>query len=250
MKLLIIGSGAREHALAWTVSRPAGREVIAAPGNPGIARIARCEPLDATDPEAVLALARAEAPDLTIVGPEAPLEHGVADLFEAAGIPLLGPSQAAARLETSKAFAKTFMARHGIPTARFEVCETASDAFSHIDRAPFGFPLVVKADGLAAGKGVVIASDRYEAQSAVNSMMVKRRFGNAGARVVLEEHLSGREVSFFALCDGSRAATLSAAEDYKRVDDDDRGPNTGGMGAFAPSRLVDASMRRMIFARD
>jgi phosphoribosylamine--glycine ligase len=241
MKLLIIGSGAREHALVWKLSRPAGSEVVAAPGNPGIAGIARCLPVDPNNPQAVLEAARQENPDLTVVGPEAPLARGVADLFLTTGRPLLGPTRGAARLETSKAFAKDFMARHGVPTARFEICGTAEEALAHVDRETLSFPLVIKADGLAAGKGVVIAPDRASAQAAIDMMMVKRQFGEAGATLVLEEHLTGREVSFFALCDGSRAATLVAAEDYKRVHDEDRGPNTGGMGAFAPSGLIDAA---------
>jgi phosphoribosylamine--glycine ligase len=249
MKLLVIGAGAREHALVWKLAQSPGAEILAAPGNPGMARLARCESLDPGDPEAVLALARRERVDLTVVGPEAPLERGVADLFHLAGMPLLGPTQAAARLETSKAFAKGFMARYGVPTARFAVVQTASDAFAAIDRNAFGYPLVIKADGLAAGKGVIIASDRLEAQSAVNSLMVKRQFGAAGARLVLEEHLTGREASFFVVSDGSRSIPLVAAEDHKRAYDGDRGPNTGGMGAFAPSRLVDGQMRKTILQR-
>jgi phosphoribosylamine--glycine ligase len=249
MKLLVVGSGAREHALVWKLAQTPATDIVAAPGNPGMARIARCEAVDAGNPEAVLALARQEQVDLTVIGPEAPLERGVADLFELAGLALLGPSQAAARLETSKAFAKEFMVRHDVPTARFEVCENASDAFAAIDRKAFGYPLVIKADGLAAGKGVIIAANRIEAQNAVSTLMVKRQFGEAGSRVVLEEYLSGREVSFFVLSDGSRAVPLVSAEDHKRAYDGDSGPNTGGMGAFAPSRLVDEEMRKTILRR-
>jgi phosphoribosylamine--glycine ligase len=247
VKVLVIGGGGREHALAWRLSRdPHVQEIVAAPGNPGIARIGRTIDVDLTDTRALAAIAERERSDLTVVGPELPLSRGVADLFSARGLRIFGPSQAAARLESSKAFAKHFMSRHGVPTARYRVCESAEEARSVIAAGAMGFPLVVKADGLAAGKGVVISQDAAEANAAIASMMEQRRFGDAGASVVLEECLTGPEVSFFALCDGRRAQPLGSAQDHKRVFDDDRGPNTGGMGAFAPSPLVDAAMQARI----
>jgi phosphoribosylamine--glycine ligase len=179
-----------------------------------------------------------ERVDLTVVGPEAPLERGLADLFRQRGWPIVGPSRRGAALECSKVHAKHFMARHGIPTARFRICDDADSAFEAVRSGAFGFPVVLKADGLAAGKGVVIAADRAEAEHAVRAAMVDRAFGAAGERLVIEECLTGPEVSAFFLCDGHRAIPLSSAQDHKRIFDDDQGPNTGGMGAFAPSPLV------------
>jgi len=250
MRLLVVGSGAREHALAWRLAGERGvNNVLCAPGNAGIARLARCLPADVTDPDGLLALAERERIDLTIIGPEQPLERGVADAFRRAGRPLLGPSRAAARLETSKVYAKQFMQRHGVPTARFVVCERADAALDVVRRGDLGLPVVVKADGLAAGKGVVVAEDRQAAEDALRAAMVDRRFGDAGARVVLEECLRGTEASFFVLADGRAAVPLHSAQDHKRADDDDQGPNTGGMGAFAPSPLVDETARRAIMTR-
>jgi phosphoribosylamine--glycine ligase len=247
LKILLIGSGGREHALAWKLAaESAVREVVCAPGNPGIAQVARLAAVPATDLDALLALATAERVDLTVVGPEAPLDLGVVDLFRAHGLRIFGPSRAAAALECSKVFAKTFMARHGIPTARYRVCTDAASAHDAIARAELGFPVVVKADGLAAGKGVVVAPDRPAADMAIHAAMEDRRFGDAGARVVLEECLVGPEVSFFAICDGAQAVPLGSAQDHKRIFDGDRGPNTGGMGAFAPSPLVDAALHARI----
>jgi phosphoribosylamine--glycine ligase len=248
MKTLVIGSGAREHAMAWTLTREAGvSEVVCAPGNPGIAEVARCVPVDLSDPAALLGTAVAVHADVTVVGPELPLSVGVVDAFAAAGRRIVGPTRAAAALEWSKAFAKDFMARHGVPTARFRVCSTVNDALHAIAREEFGYPLVVKADGLAAGKGVVIATDRAAAESAVRAAMADRRFGTAGERVVLEEFLAGEECSYFVLSDGSNFVRLSSAQDHKRIFDHDLGPNTGGMGAFAPSPLVtDAVERRIV----
>jgi phosphoribosylamine--glycine ligase len=242
-KLLIVGNGAREHALAWKLSaEPGVAEVLCAPGNPGTRAVARNVDINAADIGALADLASREAVDLAVVGPELPLDRGIVDLFSARGLRILGPSRAAARLECSKVFAKDFMSRHGIPTARYRVCETADDARSLTASGELGFPIVVKADGLAAGKGVVVAPDRRAADEAITAAMEARQFGAAGARIVLEECLSGPEVSFFALCDGRRAVPLGSAQDHKRVHDGDRGPNTGGMGAFAPSPLVDEPM--------
>jgi phosphoribosylamine--glycine ligase len=247
MRVLVVGGGAREHALVWKLAaeRDAG-EVICAPGNAGIARIARCVPIDPADPDALLQLARRELVDLTIVGPEKPLAAGVADRFADDHRLLFGPRRAAAELESSKAFAKDFMSRHGIPTARYAICRSVADGLTILNRDDFGYPVVLKADGLAAGKGVVIAQTRAEAEAAISAAMVARRFGEAGARLVVEEHLSGPEVSFFAVCDGTHAVPLVSAQDHKRAFDDDRGPNTGGMGAVAPSPLMDRALHERV----
>jgi phosphoribosylamine---glycine ligase len=247
MKILVVGSGGREHALAWKLARESGSDrILGAPGNPGIASVARIAPVPASDIHGLLSVARTEQIDLTVVGPEGPLDLGIVDLFRANGLRIFGPTKAAAALECSKVFAKTFMARHGIPTARYRVCETAEAAHTIVSRGELGFPVVVKADGLAAGKGVVVAPDREGADAAIRMAMEERQFGDAGARVVLEECLTGPEVSFFALCDGSRAMPLMSAQDHKRVFDGDEGPNTGGMGAFAPSPLVDDVLQARI----
>jgi phosphoribosylamine--glycine ligase len=239
MRVLILGSGGREHALAWRLSRdPDVKHLTVAPGNPGMAEIARCASIDLTALDSVLALAEDTKADLTVVGPEAPLERGIADLFRRAGRPILGPSSSAAALECSKVFSKDFMARHGIPTARFTICDSLEHALDAVSGRDFGFPVVVKVDGLAGGKGVVVAKDRAEAEEAVREAMLERRFGGAGARLVIEECLTGPEVSIFFLADGTRAIPLGAAQDHKRLLDDDQGPNTGGMGAFAPSPLA------------
>jgi phosphoribosylamine---glycine ligase len=247
MKVLVVGAGGREHALAWKLAGERGvREVVCAPGNPGIAAIARCLAVDVQDPSAILALAEREQIDLTVVGPELPLSRGVADAFAAARRPIVGPTQAAAALESSKAFAKAFMARHRVPTARFRICDSADEALRTIARGEFDYPLVIKADGLAAGKGVIIAADRGTADAAIRDAMVDRRFGAAGERVVLEEFMVGEEASYFVLTDGRSMMSLASAQDHKRIFDDDRGPNTGGMGAFAPSPLVTPDIERRI----
>ena len=239
MRVLIVGTGGREHALAWRLSRDSDvSEVLSAPGNPGLAELGRCLPVDLGQPDEVLALARHERVDLTVVGPEAPLERGLADRFRDASMPIVGPGARGAALECSKSWAKAFMARHGIPTARYEDCRTLADALDVLDRDVFGLPVVVKADGLAAGKGVTVAGSRAEAEAAVREAMEGHRFGAAGSRLVIEECLTGPEVSFFVLADGEHAVPLGSAQDHKRIFDDDRGPNTGGMGAFAPSPLV------------
>ena len=243
MRLLVLGSGAREHALVARLAseRDVG-EILVAPGNPGIAQLARTASIDLADPDAALSLAEREQIDFTVVGPELPLSLGVADRFNDEGRLLFGPTAAAARLESSKAFAKAFMARHGVPTARFRICEAADDALASIRADEFGLPIVLKADGLAAGKGVVIAEDQAAAERAILDAMRERKFGAAGERLVIEECLTGPEVSFFAICDGVRAIPIGTAQDHKRIFDGDRGPNTGGMGAFAPSPLMDAAL--------
>jgi phosphoribosylamine--glycine ligase len=247
VKVLIVGSGAREHALAWKLSSErAVSEVVCAPGNAGIATTVRTVAIDAADTSALSDFAARERVDLTVVGPELPLDRGIADLFASRKQRLFGPSRAAAQLECSKAFAKAFMARHGIPTARYRTCDDTASAYATVASGELGSPVVVKADGLAAGKGVVVAPDAETANLAIRAAMEERHFGDAGSRVVLEECLEGPEVSFFAICDGRRAAALMSAQDHKRVFDGDEGPNTGGMGAFSPSPLVDAAMRDRI----
>ena len=247
MRVLVIGSGAREHALVTRLARdlPPG-QLVCAPGNPGIARLARTVSLDSSDIDALLVLAERERIDLTVVGPELPLSLGIVDRFLESDRLIFGPTAAAARLESSKAFAKTFMAQHGVPTARFRIAESLADALRVVRGGAFGFPVVLKADGLAAGKGVVIADDLQTAEATVRAAMSQRKFGAAGDRLVIEECLHGSEVSFFTVSDGSRALPIGAAQDHKRVFDEDRGPNTGGMGAVAPSPLVDAALSARI----
>lgn len=247
MKILVLGSGAREHAMAWKLAAESSvAEVVCAPGNPGIAAVARCVAADLTKPERLLALAQQEDIDLTVVGPELPLSLGVADVFTSAGRAIVGPTRQAAALESSKSFAKAFMARHNVPTARCQVCDSPAEAFSFADAAPFGFPIVIKADGLAAGKGVVIAEDRAAARAAVQAAMVDRSFGASGDRVLFEEFLVGEEASYFVLAGGSACMPLSSAQDHKRIFDDDRGPNTGGMGAFSPSPLITPAVEQRV----
>jgi phosphoribosylamine--glycine ligase len=247
MRVLVLGGGGREHALVWRLSRDAGRPaILCAPGNPGIARLARTVPLDPADPDGVLALVAEAGIDLTVVGPELPLTLGIADRFAAAGRPIVGPARAAAEIESSKVFAKAFFARHRVPAARSVAAATAAEARAIVARGAFGFPVVLKADGLAAGKGVIIAPDRETAEQAIRAMMDERRFGEAGARVVIEEYLDGEEVSFFALTDGERVVPFLSAQDHKRIFDGDRGPNTGGMGAFAPCPWFDRRLEARV----
>ena len=250
MRVLVIGSGAREHAIVSRLAaEPHCRYLACTPGGPGIARIAHTFPADISQPEVLLAIAEREAIDLTVVGPELPLAQGVADRFAAAGRLIVGPTAAAARLETSKSFAKAFMTRHAVPTARYAICDSLAEALAVINAGTFSYPLVLKADGLAAGKGVVIAPDRAAAEDAVRAAMTDHRFGAAGDRLVIEECLTGPEVSFFVLSDGTRSLALGTAQDHKRIFDDDLGPNTGGMGAFAPSPLIDDQLTSMITDR-
>jgi phosphoribosylamine--glycine ligase len=247
MRVLVLGSGAREHALSARLSTERDvSHVLCAPGNAGIARTITTAPLDLLDTAAVIRLVARERIDLTVVGPEAPLANGLVDSFRAAGLPIFGPTRAAAQLETSKAFAKDFMERHDVPTARYRVCTSADEALRSIRAGEFGDALVVKADGLAAGKGVVVASDKPMAEHAVIAAMIDKSFGAAGARIVLEELLTGPEVSFFVVANGDSYVPLLSAQDHKRIFDDDRGPNTGGMGAFAPSPLMDDVLQSRI----
>jgi phosphoribosylamine--glycine ligase len=247
MKVLVIGSGAREHALVARLSAERDvSEIVAAPGNPGISALARSVAADVSRADSLVAIAEREQADFTVVGPELPLSLGVVDRFAAQDLLILGPTEAAARLESSKAFAKAFMARHRVPTARFRTCDSLEDARAAVRSGEFGFPIVLKADGLAAGKGVVVALDRDEADTAIRAVMEARQFGASGARLVVEEHLTGEEVSFFVISDGERAVPLGTAQDHKRIFEGDRGPNTGGMGAFAPSPLLDPALEARV----
>jgi len=247
MRILVIGNGAREHALAVRLSADPGVDhLVCAPGNPGISAVARTVPINLSRPDEVFALADRERIDLTVVGPELPLSVGVADRFLAGDRLLFGPTQSAARLESSKAFAKAFMTRHGVPTASFRICESAEAAVRCVRSGEFGFPVVLKADGLAAGKGVVIATDQNEAEAAITGAMEEARFGSAGSRLVIEECLVGPEVSFFVISDGTSVLPIGTAQDHKCIFDEDRGPNTGGMGAFAPSPLIDHALHERV----
>jgi phosphoribosylamine---glycine ligase len=242
MKILVIGSGGREHALVWKLRQsPRVTKIYCAPGNGGIAEEAECVPVDVKSLDSMVMLANEIQPELTIVGPELPLMLGVVDEFTRRGWRTFGPTQAAAQLETSKSFAKEFLQRHHIPTAHYAICDSSDqlpDALAH-----FHAPIVVKADGLAAGKGVVIAKSKDEALTAANEMLSGRMLGEAGARVVLEEFLEGDELSFLVVSDGERVAPLVAAQDHKRAFDGDNGPNTGGMGAYTTRSIVDDQMR-------
>ncbi len=243
MKVLIVGGGGREHALAWKLAQE-GAEVVAAPGNPGIAALGRCAPVRADDLDALVALAEAERPDFTLIGPEAPLALGVVDRFRARGLPVFGPTAAAARIETSKAWAKRLMRDAGVPTARASTHTDAAEAKRAA--ASLGAPVVVKASGLAAGKGVVVAETLAEAEAAIDDMLVGNRYGAAGAEVLVEEFMAGEELSVFYLTDGHTAVPLVPAQDHKRLLRGDAGPNTGGMGAYAPVDLAAYAQRLAI----
>ncbi len=250
MKVLLIGSGGREDALAWALARSPRLELLrCAPGNAGMATRGECVDLGAEDVGALVEHARLERYDLVVVGPEAPLVGGIADRLEDAGIPVCGPRASAARLEGSKVFAKELMARHGIPTASFRVFEDAAAARAFLRSSAADYPLVVKADGLASGKGVILCDDAEQALRAASDMLEGRRFGAAGARIVVEQRLVGREVSFFVLSDGAHFVELATCQDYKRALDGDRGLNTGGMGAYSPSAFIDEPCRREIVQR-
>jgi phosphoribosylamine--glycine ligase len=241
LRVLLVGGGGREHALAWKLAQsPRLGALYAAPGNPGIARVAECVPVRADDVAAIADLAERERIDLTVVGPEVPLALGLVDALEARGRPAFGPSRAAAALESSKAFAKALFSRYGIPTARFGTFDDPRPARAFVEE--LGGRAVVKADGLAAGKGAVVCADPAEADRAIGDMLERRVFGDAGARVVVEEYLEGEEVSVFALTDGQAVCPLASAQDHKAVFDDDRGPNTGGMGAYSPAPVLDPAL--------
>ena len=242
MRILVLGSGGREHALVWKLRQsPRATKVYCAPGNGGIADDAECLPADLKSLDSMVALASQLRPDLTVVGPELPLTLGVVDEFTRRGWPVFGPTKTAAQLESSKSFAKEFLQRHYIPTAHYAICDSVDEVRAALPH--FHPPVVVKADGLAAGKGVVIAQSKEEAVGVAAEMLSGKMVGEAGSRVVLEECLKGDELSFLVLSDGERVAPLVAAQDHKRVDDGDTGPNTGGMGAYSTAAIIDDKMR-------
>jgi phosphoribosylamine--glycine ligase len=236
MNILLVGSGGREHALAWKIAQsPLLKRLVSAPGNPGMAQLGETRAVAATDVSGLVALAQEIVADLVVIGPETSVEAGLADALERAAIPCFGPTAAAGRLESSKAFTKAFADRHGLPTAAYGVFDQAAPAKAFLDR--FAAPFVIKADGLASGKGVVIAPTRAEAEAAIDDAL-DGRFGAAGARVVIEEFLPGEIVSLFALCDGQTVMLFGAAQDHKRAFDGDKGPNTGGMGTYSPAPIL------------
>ena len=247
MKVLVIGSGGREHALVWKL-RQSHRvtKIYCAPGNRGIADEAECLAADIKSLDSLISVALQVQPDLTVIGPELPLTLGVVDEFARRGWPVFGPTKAAARLESSKSFAKTFMQRHRIPTPHYAICNSLDEVRAALPH--FHTPIVVKADGLAAGKGVVIARNKEEAASVASEMLSGKMLGESGERVVLEEYLQGDELSFLVFSDGERVAPLVAAQDYKRVGDGDTGPNTGGMGAYSTRNIIDDKMRDWLIA--
>lgn len=245
MRAFVIGGGGREHALVWRLAQsPSVDKLYAAPGNPGMARVAECISPASSSPNELLQVAEAVDADLSVVGPEAPLVAGVVDLFRARGRAIVGPTAKAARLEGSKIFAKEFMQRAGIPTARFVAVDNEADALAAL--RGFSYPVVLKADGLAAGKGVVVAPSREEAEATLRAILRGELVGAAGRRLVIEEYLEGEEVSFIVLSDGRRVLTLEPTQDHKAVYDGDQGPNTGGMGAYCDSRIVGEAQRRTI----
>ena len=245
MKLLVIGDGGREHALAWKLAASDRVQLVyVAPGNGGTALDRRMRNVPVTDLPALADFAQAEGIGLTLVGPEAPLAAGAVDLFRSRGLRVFGPTQAAARLESSKDFAKAFMQRHGIPTARYRSFTDAAEAHAYVDRE--GAPIVVKADGLAAGKGVVVAQTAAEAHAAIDHMLLDNRLGTSGARVVIEEFLAGEEASFIVMSDGRHVLALATSQDHKRLLDGDQGPNTGGMGAYSPAPVVTPELHARV----
>jgi phosphoribosylamine--glycine ligase len=245
VNILVIGGGGREHALAWKAAQsPRVAKVFVAPGNAGTAREKGIANVAITEVTQLVEFARAESIALTIVGPETPLAAGVVDAFRAAGLKIFGPSRAAAQLESSKDYAKAFMARHGIPTAEYRTFSDPGAAHAYVDGR--GAPIVVKADGLAAGKGVVVAATREEAHAAIDHMLVGHALGDAGARVVIEEFLAGEEASFIVMVDGRNVLPLASSQDHKRLSDNDQGPNTGGMGAYSPAPVVTPAVHARI----
>jgi phosphoribosylamine--glycine ligase len=245
MKILVVGSGGREHALAWKLAQSDRiQTVFVAPGNGGTARDARLVNIDITDPAALADFVVAEHVNLTLVGPEQPLAAGIVNLFRARGLKVFGPTREAAQLESSKDFAKAFMHRHGIPTAQYQTFTDVQQAHAYIDAQ--GAPIVIKADGLAAGKGVVVAMTLEEAHQAADDMLSGNRFGDAGARIVIEEFLAGEEASFIVMCDGRNIVALATSQDHKRLKDHDQGPNTGGMGAYSPAPIVTPAMHARV----
>jgi len=248
MKVLIIGSGGREHALVWKIKQsPKVTKIYGAPGNGGISKDAECVDIKADDIKSLLQFAKQNKIGLTIVGPEAPLAAGIVDEFTKAGLKIFGPAKELARLEASKVFAKETMQRFGIPTADFEVFTDAQSAKLKAQIAKH-YPIVIKADGLAAGKGVIIAKTKKEATDAIDDIMAKKIFGSAGDKIIIEECLEGEEASFLVISDGKNVAPLASSQDHKRIFDNDKGPNTGGMGAYSPAPVVDDAMHERIMS--
>jgi phosphoribosylamine---glycine ligase len=245
MKVLVVGGGGREHALCWKIAQsPLVEQLYCAPGNPGIADVAECVHIGADEIDALCEFASAEKIDLTIVGPEVPLTMGIVDTFQAAGLDIFGPNKAAAQVEGSKGFSKDLMARHNIPTAAYRSFTDHAEAVAYIKEQ--GAPIVVKADGLAAGKGVIVAMTEEQAIAGVDDIMLDKVFGSAGASVVIEEFMDGEEASFFAFTDGKNILPLASSQDHKRVNDNDAGPNTGGMGAYSPAPVVTDALYDVI----
>jgi len=245
MKILVVGSGGREHALAWKLAQSERIQMVyVAPGNGGTARDARLVNLDISDPQLLADFAQQEHISLTVVGPEVPLAAGIVNLFRSRGMKIFGPTKEAAQLESSKDFAKAFMQRHGIPTAAYQTFSEVAPAHAYVDA--MGAPIVIKADGLAAGKGVVVALTLEEAHQAVDNMLSDNQFGDAGARIVIEEFLAGEEASFIVMCDGKNILPLATSQDHKRLKDHDQGPNTGGMGAYSPAPIVTPAMHARV----
>ncbi len=247
MKILVVGNGGREHALVWKIRQsPLVQDIYCAPGNAGIAEVADCVPIDTSNIVEVADFAQTITADLTVVGPELPMVLGIADEFVRRGMPIFSPSRAAAEIEGSKAFAREFMTRHKIPSPRYEVCQTYEDALAFVERAPFGLPFVIKADGLASGKGSVVVRDKGEARTVVGDMMSDKKFGSAGAKTVMEEFLDGEEVSFLVFSDGARVVPMVSVQDHKRALDGDEGPNTGGMGTVSPATNLSLDAHKQI----
>ena len=245
MKILVVGSGGREHALAWKLAQSERIQMVyVAPGNGGTARDARLVNLDISDPQLLADFVQQEHIGLTVVGPEVPLAAGIVNLFRSRGLKIFGPTKEAAQLESSKDFAKAFMQRHGIPTAAYQTFSDVAPAHAYVDA--MGAPIVIKADGLAAGKGVVVAMTLEEAHQAVDMMLADNQFGDAGARIVIEEFLAGEEASFIVMCDGKNILPLATSQDHKRLKDHDQGPNTGGMGAYSPAPIVTPAMHARV----
>ena len=245
MKILVVGGGGREHTLVWKISQsPLVDKIYCAPGNPGIAELAECVHIGADEIDALLDFSLAEKIDLTVVGPEVPLTMGIVDTFQAAGLEIFGPDKAAAQIEGSKKFSKDLMARYNIPTAAYQSFSDHGLAVAYIRKQ--GAPIVVKADGLAAGKGVIVAMTEEQAIAAVDDIMLDQVFGDAGASVVIEEFMDGEEASFFAFTDGKNILPLASSQDHKRVNDNDEGPNTGGMGAYSPAPVVTDELYQII----
>ena len=245
MKILVVGGGGREHTLVWKIAQsPLVDKIYCAPGNPGIAELAECVHIGADEIDALLDFAKAEQIDLTVVGPEVPLTMGIVDNFQAAGLEVFGPNKAAAQLEGSKKFSKDLMARYSIPTAKYQSFTDHAQAVAYVREQ--GAPIVVKADGLAAGKGVIVAMTEAEAIAGIDEIMLDKVFGDAGASVVIEEFMDGEEASFFAFTDGKNILPLASSQDHKRVNDNDAGPNTGGMGAYSPAPVVTPELHQII----